>query len=307
MCQPRPAAAPGRFPAGQARIRRLPQHEIPGVALVGGNVDPRPGQQLILVAAGELAVFGEGGDGEQHMPFGRIGVARGNQLLAQRDHLRDVVGGARFDIRRQVVQRGHVGVEIGCRAGGDFGDALAALTRPGVDLVIHVGDVPRVGDLRKHPPQQPREDVEHHHRPGVAQMRQIIDRGAADIHPDVIGIDRPERFALPGEAVVEAELGHRGRSMGPKEHARKRVVQAGQDGAAFIAASCAEPARHQALIEACSRSAARARPIRGSRSLRSGPCSSPVSARRSGINSAFPLRPVAAFTALVQSGQVAGV
>ena len=47
----------------------------------------------------------------------------------------------------------------------------------------------------------------------------------------------------------------------------------------------------------------RSRPISGSSLAISGPCSRPVSARRSGWNSARPLRPVAALTASVQASR----
>jgi len=51
--------------------------------------------------------------------------------------------------------------------------------------------------------------------------------------------------------------------------------------------------------------AARARPISGSSAVSSGPCSSPVSANRSGRNRALPLRPVACLIASVQVFQTA--
>ena len=57
----------------------------------------------------------------------------------------------------------------------------------------------------------------------------------------------------------------------------------------------------------CGRAAAprvRSRPISGSSTLSSGPSSSPVSARRSGWNSARPLRPLAALSAAIQTSQV---
>ena len=133
--------------------------------------------------------------------------------------------GARLHIRRQAIQRCHIGVEILRGAGGDLGDALAGLARTGVDLVIHVGDVPGVGDMREGAAQQPRQHVEHHHRPGIAQMREIINRRPADIHAHMIGIDWPKRLAHAGEAIVEAELGHEGRSMGPKGSGRKRAFK----------------------------------------------------------------------------------
>ena len=49
---------------------------------------------------------------EQHVALGDVGVALGDQRLDQRLHLRDVLGGARLDRRRQHAQRGDVVVEL---------------------------------------------------------------------------------------------------------------------------------------------------------------------------------------------------
>ena len=144
----RPPAAPGAVPARQIRAGGLPQHEIPGVALERGHVDPRAGQQLVRAAAGQAAVFGVAGDGEQHVPFRRVGVAGVDQPLDQRDHLGDVLGGARLHIRRDDVELGEVRVEIGQRAFGDRADGLSAGGGARVDLVVHVRDVPDIGDAR---------------------------------------------------------------------------------------------------------------------------------------------------------------
>ena len=51
MCQPGPAAAPGHVPARLVPGRRLPQHEIHRVALVGRDLDPRAGDHLVERAA----------------------------------------------------------------------------------------------------------------------------------------------------------------------------------------------------------------------------------------------------------------
>ena len=58
----RPATAPGAVPTRGFGIRGLPQHEIPRIALIRRHIDARAGQQLILIAARELAVICKGGD-----------------------------------------------------------------------------------------------------------------------------------------------------------------------------------------------------------------------------------------------------
>ena len=57
------------------------------------------------------------------------------------------------------------------------------LLRPGVDLVLDVGDVADIGHVRVQPPQQSGDDVVDDDRAGVAEMREIVDRRAADVHP----------------------------------------------------------------------------------------------------------------------------
>ena len=71
----RPAPAPRAVPARLIRRRRLPQHEIAGVALVGRDLDPGAGEHVLAAAARQPAVVRLRGDREQHMALGLIGVA----------------------------------------------------------------------------------------------------------------------------------------------------------------------------------------------------------------------------------------
>ena len=43
---------------------------------------------------------------------------------------------------------------------------------------------------------QPEQQIEHHHRPRVADMREIVDRRPADVETHVIGIDGLEALLL---------------------------------------------------------------------------------------------------------------
>jgi hypothetical protein len=147
MCQPVAAAAPRAVPARLVGGRGLPQHEIAGVALVGGDLDPGAGDHLVAAAARQLAVGGPRGDREQHVPLGGIGVAGRDQPLDHRDHLRHVAGAARLDIGRQRVQRRHVGVELRRRARGQRVDRLAVGAGGVDDPVVDIGDVASVTDM----------------------------------------------------------------------------------------------------------------------------------------------------------------
>ena len=132
-------------------------------------------------------------------------MAAGDQRRDHRDHLRDVLGGTRFDGRPQRAQRRHI-VVIGLGGAlGERADGLAALLRCGVDLVLDVGDVAGVDDvsLAVDETQQAEEHVEDDDRPRVADMGEVVDRRTAHIHADVLRIDRPELLLPARHGVVE--------------------------------------------------------------------------------------------------------
>ena len=57
------------------------------------------------------------------------------------------------------------------------------------------------------PPEQAKQHVEDDHRAGVADVGVVVDRRAADVHPDARGIERPKGLLAPRKGVVEDE-GH---------------------------------------------------------------------------------------------------
>ena len=151
ICQPGRPRPQGESQPGSACVRRLPQHEIHRVLLVGRHFHPRAGDHLVQRAARQLAVIGLGGNIEQHMAFRRIGMAGGDQLFDHGDHLGDMLGGARRHGRRQIAQRRHIFVIDARGLFGQFADGDAALGGARVDLVVHVGDVADIGDMaRRH-------------------------------------------------------------------------------------------------------------------------------------------------------------
>ena len=76
-----------------------------------------------------------------------------------------------------------------------------------VDLVFDVGDVADVGDMvgAVDVAQEPEQHVEHDHRPGVADMGEVIDRRPADIETHRLRVDRREILLAAGEGVVETQ------------------------------------------------------------------------------------------------------
>ena len=139
------------------------------------------------------------------MVFGHIGEALGHQPLDQVHHLGDMRGGAGLHIRIEAAERLHIGLEDRIGLLGQLADGDAALGGARVDLVIDVRDVADIGDgLRAIGlAQQAVEHVEDDDGAGVADMGEVIDRGAADIHAHMGGIDGAERLLRAGECIVK--------------------------------------------------------------------------------------------------------
>ena len=203
----RPPAAPRRVPARQVRRRRLPQDEIRRIPFIRRHLHPGAGDDLVGFVPRQLPVARPRGNAEQHVAFGLIGVARRDQGLDHGDHLGDVVGGAGLDLGLQRAQGLHVLVEGPGRALGDGVDALAAVFGGGVDLVVHVGDVAHVRDLGIETLQQPVQHVEDDDRTRVADVGEVVHRGAAHIHADGVPPQRLEPDFPAGQGVMQMQ-GH---------------------------------------------------------------------------------------------------
>ena len=147
------------------------------------------------------------------MILGDIGDAAGDQPLDHRPHRVDILGGARLVGRREAAERGDILVELPLRRFRHFGDRLVERESgkvaggAGVDLVVDVGDVARVDDVVRpiNVAQEPEQNVEHDHRPRVADMGEIVDGGAADVHSHRLRVDRLKILLGAGERIVEAQ------------------------------------------------------------------------------------------------------
>jgi hypothetical protein len=113
------AAAPGRVPADGARRRGLPQDEVGRVLLVRGNFHAGAGDHRVAVAAAERAVIGIAGHVEKDVAFRLIGVAGLDQARGHRDHVVDMFGRVRRDVRRGDAERAHIVEIMLLVAGGD--------------------------------------------------------------------------------------------------------------------------------------------------------------------------------------------
>ena len=217
-----PPGSPRRLPVRLAGLGRLPQREVPRVAL-GRVVGVLGRAHLVQPLPGQRAVGGVGAHVEVHVAAGRVGVLAVDQPAHQHDHLRDVPGGARLDVRRAAADRVIGPGERALVALGDDpgGDALAG--RGAQDLVLDVGDVPAEGHPVAAGLEPPDQHVEAHGRPQVADVRRRLHRGAAQVDRH---LPRHERHELPHRArggVVKLQ-GHgvrlRDTASDPKQSAR---------------------------------------------------------------------------------------
>src|SRR6516225_12217963 len=117
-------------------------------------------------------------------------------------------GRARLDGRRQAAERCNVALEIPVGFRRQIADRDAELSRPRIDLVVHVGDVARVGDVLwpVNVPQQPEQHVEDNRWARIANVGEVVDGRAAHVYTHALGIERREYPLLARQRIVELEL-----------------------------------------------------------------------------------------------------
>src|SRR4051812_44152788 len=100
-----PLAPAGRRPLEETSgAGRLPQREVGRIALVRFDIASMAGAQVGKAVARELTVMRETADVVIDVAIGRrVRVAGVLEPFSERDHLRDVLGGAWKDMRRQDV------------------------------------------------------------------------------------------------------------------------------------------------------------------------------------------------------------
>ncbi len=134
-----------------------------------------------------------------------VGMPAADEPFDHIDDVAHVVSSPRFDIRGKYPERPHI-IVIDIRiATGDLIDRDTGLLRSIVDLVVDIGDVPRIGN-RVTRPQESRQRIEDDRGSGIADVGMAVDRGATDIHRHSLAIERFEDFLTPGQGVVERNL-----------------------------------------------------------------------------------------------------
>ncbi len=138
------------------------------------------------------------------MAVRRIGVSARDQRFGERDHFRHMMRRVRVGGGRQDAERAHV-VQIGLlELRGDFGCWDAARLGGGHHLVVDVGDVAGIDDVVRAiaPAQQAEQHVKNDGRTRIADMGEVVDGRAADIHGDPVRIGGREGLLFGGEGIV---------------------------------------------------------------------------------------------------------
>ena len=76
--------------------------------------------------------------------------------------------------------------------------------RIGDDAVVHVGQIHDVGQLEAAQLQEAAQNILEDEGAEIADVRVVVDRGAAGVHVHFAGLQRDERFNFSGEGVVDA-------------------------------------------------------------------------------------------------------
>ncbi len=156
----------------------------------------------------DLAIARVGVDAEVHVPIGGVGEAVGEQRADELLHLRDVLGRARIVVRRQPVERRHLGQEGRHPSVSEGEIVLAGLARLAQHVVVHIGQVLDVDDVMAQVLEVPMQDVEADVGEGVPEVAGVVGGHAADVQADPIPAgDGLERVKSAPAGVVEAK-GH---------------------------------------------------------------------------------------------------
>src|SRR5690606_1167507 len=120
-------------------------------------------------------------------------------------HICDMHGGARLDIRPQYAQFFGILIHGPDELISQCLNRNAALIGAIDDLVINVGNVAHVSNIKTGGPQPAVDHIEHHHHTRVAEMTIIVNRHATNIHADFAGNDRDKCLLFTGDGIIDFE------------------------------------------------------------------------------------------------------
>ena len=111
-------------------------------------------------------------------------------------------------IRRLNAQRCRVFIHGGYEAIGERRNRLAIFNSTLDDLVVDIGDVTNIRDIKATASQPTLHHVEHHHHARMTEMTVVIHRHTADVHPHLARIDGSKRHFVTRKRVVNFERTH---------------------------------------------------------------------------------------------------
>ena len=202
----RTPCAPGGVPLGFAGLGVLPENEIKRITLTRVHVNARARLQFVQGAARELSVARELAHSKVHVTVGRR--VREAVLFKPRDdvkHLRNEFRRMRLERGVKAPQGAHVFLHRLGEGLRELGRCDLALGGAPDDLVVHVGHVAHKGHLVARSLEPATDDVKRHEGAAVADMAVVIDRDAADVHPDMTGLHRFKRNHLVVQSGVKGQ------------------------------------------------------------------------------------------------------
>jgi hypothetical protein len=160
---------------------------------------------LLDLAVGELAVVAVLGHVEPEVPAGRVGETVFDQPFAHLDDLADVLGGLGEPVDG-VDAEGREALEILLRVPlGQLGNARLEPVGGVDELVVHVRDVDHPRHLEALVDEVALDRVEDDRPDHVPDVRRLVDRRTAQVHPHLAGAHGLEQLFLLAEGVVDAE------------------------------------------------------------------------------------------------------
>ena len=187
-----------------------------GFFFPSSTVDPRPRLQLLLVEQRELPVVGELADVEVHVPTRDVGEPPGLDAGDQVYHVLDVLGGPADDgghgaAEKLEIAEERLGVELRDlpHGGSLLAGALQHLVLALVGVTGEVTDIRDVHDVADRVAevfQRPTGKVLEEVGAEVADVRVVVHREPAAVHPDFLFLDRREHLQLAAHRVPQLQF-----------------------------------------------------------------------------------------------------
>ena len=157
----------------------------------------------------QLAVVGKLRNPKIDRAIAHVGKAFGGEAFDELYHVFDMVGSPHHVFRFRDAQDALVGqesinifgrvityIELGL---GGFGD----------DSIVHIGKIGHLGDFKAARTQKAAQDILENERPKIANMSEVVDRGAAGVHPYLPWMQGHERLVFSPKRILENNIAHR--------------------------------------------------------------------------------------------------